>query len=162
MYIKITLQPGIQYCLSVLCEWGCADLMKMASISLQGVEMFEEVCHRKWVLRFKKLRSGPGSLFLSLPAACLQKRRFPLQHYVSHASCHDDNGLNLCTISEPHLMISFIRNIGMVMMFLHSNRTRTKAACNLALEKWRWKQQAYKSCFYFIVGLRQPEAQGCL
>jgi hypothetical protein len=74
------------------------------------VALLEEVCHWGWALRSQKLKPGPvAHLFFLLPshldvelsatslAPCL-----PLWH---HASLHDNNGLDLWTVSQPQLNV---------------------------------------------------------
>ena len=85
-------------------------IIRRCSLVGVGVALLEEVCHWGWALRSQKLKPGPvAHLFFLLPshldvelsatslAPCL-----PLWH---HASRHDNNGLDLWTVSQPQLNV---------------------------------------------------------
>lgn len=82
-------------------------------------------------LRFQKPKTrSSGSLFL-LPedqdAELLAPSPAPCLPVHSHASYHDDNGLNSEPVTQPHLNAFFSKSCW-VMVSLHSSRTLMKTA----------------------------------
>lgn len=83
---------------------------------------------RGWALRFQKLNQAS----LSLPAASRSRER--TFSYVSNtkSTCvlHDGNGLNpLKLLASSQEMLPFFMSVAVLMVPLHSNRTRTKTSC---------------------------------
>jgi len=85
-----------------------------------------EVCHCTPSVTYRLLLLVDQDVELSAPPApCLPVHR--------HASCRDDNGLNLRNCEPAPIMFPFIK-IAIVMGFLHSNKTQdTHISCNLTL-----------------------------
>lgn len=92
--------------------------MKRCVLVGVGVAFLEEVGYWVGALKLQMIKPGPVSLShpadpevehsASSPASCLPA--------CPHASCHDDNGLNLWTVSQPQL------NVAVIMVLAYRNR----------------------------------------
>lgn len=84
----------------------------------------EAVCHLRCTLRLQILKPGPESLFL--PVVCWSRCRTPsyissIMFMYNPASCHDENRLNLWTVS-PLQLNAFVMRVAAVMVSLHCTR----------------------------------------
>lgn len=77
-----------------------------------------------------------------LPVACNQRVRAtsPAPRLPAYPP-HDDNGLNLGTVSEPQLNVFFVRVV-IVLESLHSNRRHTLQLRKLRLKNGRYGPKA--------------------
>jgi hypothetical protein len=122
--------------LNMLGPWKLALLVGMALLcGLVG----GSVSPWRWSLRSPGAQAPPNvvrnppssclwkSLLLPLDQ-CVELLAFPGQclpeHY--HASCHDDNGLNLWTCKLASIKCFFFIHVSLVMVFRHSNESLTK------------------------------------
>ena len=75
-------------------------------VILGGVTLLKGVCHWGWVLRSQMRNPGPVSLSSCCLLVQMWNSLLPPQHHDSlHASCHDNSGLNLWTVSQTQLNI---------------------------------------------------------
>lgn len=114
----------------ILLQRGCVTLLNKVVLG--------------WALRFQKPKLNPVLLSPSdvqLSAPCL-----PARH--RHASCHESNGLNLSTVSQPWLNTLFSKScLG------HSNRTLTKKS---------WNYQYTRSIINFHVLWKVSNSVSCI